>query len=196
MEDMKKLFRLLDDYVKGRLSVEENASIKAQIEKDPVLQSMVAIIEDVRDEAVEIDWHKMQGPSHALFDRLLKDVKGQRREPGKKRGVTIFDSGLLPRQEGIRPAEVDTRRLKYLIDDAQLEISIYPISPGSFELIGQITSRDEIKTLSVELRGGKTKLSAEANQYNLFRFPRIPAGTYSLNLLEGRSIIGKIDLEL
>ncbi len=196
MDDKKKQLELLIDYVRGRLSPEESSSMKAQVEDDPVLQKMVAVLSGLRDEVDQIEWQKMQNPSHALFDRLLKDVKSRKGKTGPKRGVTIFDSGLLPLPDGVRPAEVDTRRLKYLIGEAQLEISIYPISPGSYELIGQISNLEEIKSLSIELRRGKSKLSAEANQFNLFRFPRVPAGAYHLNFRDGRTVIGKIELEL
>ncbi len=196
MSNKKKQFEQLIDYIKGRLSPEECSSMKAQIDKDPILQQMIAVIEEMQDEIDQIEWEKLQKPSHALFDRLLNDIKKRKGEMGDKRGVTIFDSGLLPLAEGVRPAEVDTRRLKYLIGDAQLELSIYPVSPRSYELIGQISGLDQVKSLSVELSGGKSRITAEANQFNLFRICRIPAGKYNLNLLEGRNIIGIINLEL
>lgn len=196
MREKEKQLEQLIDFVEGRLDPEESSSIKAQIENDPVLQKMMAVIKGLRDEVDQIDWQKMQTPSHALFDRLLKDVKSQKGATGERRGITVFDSGLLPLPEGVRASGVDTRRLKYLIGDAQLEISIYPISPGSYELIGQISKPEQIKSLSVELCGGKSTIKTKANQFNLFRFPRVPVGAYNLKLFEGRSTIGIINFEL
>jgi hypothetical protein len=196
MSDKGKQFDKLIDYIKGQLNSKEHASMKAQIENDPILQKMISVIKGMKNEVDQIEWPKLEKSSHDLFDRLLNDVKKQKSKGNEKRGVNIFDSRLLPLPEGVRPADVDTRRLKFLIGDAQLELSIYPISPKSFELIGQISGLEQVRSLSVELISGKSRITSEANQFNLFRVPRVPAGTYNLNFYDGQNIIGKIDLEL
>ena len=196
MNDNKKQFDRLIDYINGRLNQEERSSMKEQIENDPVLQKMITVIKGMKSETDQIEWQKLQKPSHDLIDRMLKDIKRRNIEGNEKSGVNIFDSSLLPLPEGVRRAEVDTRRLKFLIGDAQLELSIYPISPKSFELIGQISGLKESRSISVELKGGKSKITSDANQFNLFRIPRVPSGSYVLILREEREVIGKINFEL
>ncbi len=196
MNDKTKQFDKLIDFIKGRLTPEEQSSLKEQIENDPILQKMIAVIKDMNNEADQIEWQKLKKPSHNLIDRLLKDIKKRKSAGNDKWGINIFDSGLLPLPEGVRPAEVDTRRLKFLVGDGQLELSIYPISPKSFELIGQISGLKQDEAISIELKSGKSLIKSETNQFNLFRISRVPAGKYNLNLLKGRKIAGKIDLEL
>ncbi len=196
MSDKREQFDKLIDYIKGRLTPKEHSSMKTQIENDPILQKMISVIKDMNNEVDQIEWQKLKKPSHNLFDRLLKDIKKRKSAGNDTWGINIFDSGLLPLPEGVRPADVDTRRLKFLVGDGQLELSIYPISPKSFELIGQISGLKQDESISIELKGGKSLIKSETNQFNLFRVSRAPAGKYNLNLLEGRKIIGKIDLEL
>lgn len=196
MSDKKRHFEQLVAYIEGRLSPEEQSEMEKRIAQDPALQKTIAVMKGLKSEAEKIDWHKMQKPSHDLFDRLLKDIKRRKSEAGGKRGVNIFDSGLLPIPEGVRPAEVDTRRLKYLIGDGELELSLYPVSPKSFEIIGQVKGLENAGVLSVEIKSGKTRISVAANEFNLFRIPRITSGSYKLNLIEGKKVIGKIDLTL
>jgi hypothetical protein len=196
MGSRKEDFELIIEYVRGRLSPEERARVEKLIAGDPALQEMAAILSDARDEIDFTGWRSMQKPSLELFTRLLKDSKKSKRDAAGHHGVTIFDSGLLPLPEGVRSAAVDTRRLKYLIGETELEISLYPVSPDSYELIGLLSGQEDSETLDVDLRGGKLKLKARANQFKLFRFPRVPAGRYDLIIREGRRVVGKVSLEL
>lgn len=192
----KDELELVIEYLRGQLSPEDHSLMENRIAGDPVLREMVRVLSQLRDESDDNDWRKMKLPSHSLFDRLLKDFKLRRRDGSGKQGITIFDSQMLPLPEGVRSATVDTRRIKYLIGDAQLEISVYPVSPNSFEIIGQLAGREEGRPIEVILNGKKIKLNSCANQFNLFRFPRVPTGDYDMMILDQGNIIGQIKLEL
>jgi hypothetical protein len=196
MGKKREEFKQLLDYVRGQVSPEDKDRIERQIADDPDLKEIVRVLSELRHEIDTTEWRKMQQPSHALFNRLLKDVKASNSKTGKKQCITVYDSRLLPLPDGVRRATLDTSRIKYLIGKAQLEVSLYPTSPNSFEIIGQLSERESTKTLDIELRSGKTRLTVKANRFNLFRFPRVPAGVYKLLLKEGNSVIGQVDLEL
>jgi hypothetical protein len=197
MGDKKIQFDRLIDYARGRLDPDERIVIEKNIEQDPILKKMVEVITGMKTESDRSDWAKLEKPSHDLVDRMLHDIKKRKTRGNEKTGINIYDSGLLPLPEGVRPAEVDTRRLKYLIDEAQIELSIYPISPKSFELIGRISGIEPDRPLTVELRSGKKKRNKiEANEFNLFRYPRISSGAYDLVILDGCAVVGKINFVL
>jgi len=196
MKNMKIEFSKLVDYIEEQLDPDEYSRIEKQIENDPALKNMIAVIKALKSEAREADWIQMKKPSHDLFDRLFEDIKKRNCGPGKKYGVNIFDSGLLPIPEGIRPAEVETRRLKYLVGDGDIEMSLYPISPKSFELIGQINGIEQGRSISVELVRGRRRIAAKTNEFYLFRIPKISSGHYSLRIFEGDSTIGELQLEI
>jgi hypothetical protein len=196
MNSPKKDMELLIDYIRGQLSPRERSSMAKKIAKDPAMRELAAILSDMKDESRNSDWAKMRNPSHRLFDQLFKDIKARKRDSANKRGITVFDSKYLPLPEGVRSEAVDTRRIKYMIGPYLLEISTYPVSPDSYEIIGQISDYKSEKALTIKLQKGKLVLKSGANQFHLFRFPRVSSGTYRLTILEGRTSIGKIDLEL
>lgn len=183
-------------YLRGELSSKDATELKRKIADNPTMQNLVAMINDKKRDCAEIDWEKMKSPVHNLLDLQLKQIKSRRKTGGGRRGITTYDSKLLPLPDGVRPAEVDTRRLKFQIDDAQLEISLYPISPNSYELIGLLSGQDENEKIVVVLKGKGAKLTESANQFGLFRFPRVPQGRYELKIKKGRSVFAGLQLDL
>jgi len=196
MGNKREDLELLIEYLRGQLGPEDQALMEKRIADDPVLGEMIRFLSDLRSEIGSADWKEMKHPSHTLFERLLKDIKYRKRDASGTQGVTIFDSQLLPLPEGVRSAAVDTRRIKYLIGEAQLEISLYPVSPSSFEVIGLLTGYDTGEVLDVELSGKKVKLSARANRFSLFRYPQVSAGVYELSIRDGEKLVGRVNLEL
>jgi len=187
---------LLIEYLRGQLDEETRARMEQRIADDPVLEEMVRFLSDIRHETEAADWKKMQRPSHALFERLLKDVNHNQRNTSEEYGITIYDSRLLPLPEGVRSGAVDTRRVKYLIGNAELEVSVYPVSPRSFEVIGLLSGIEPGEAIEVILSAGKTKFTVRANRFNLFRYPRIPTGSYTMSLRDGGKSIGRISIDL
>ena len=62
----------------------------------------------------------------------------------------------MPLPEGVRPAAVSTRRLKYRIGEDILEISLHPVSPASYELIGQLSGQEPGRILDIQFKSGKS----------------------------------------
>lgn len=192
----EKRFRQLAEYLRGNLGDEEKKALELKIADDPDLQKLVRMMSELREESDSIEWDKIQEPVHGMFGRLLKDFKHADRDKDARRGIRTYDSKYLPLPEGVRPATVNTRRIRYQIGEDDLEISFYPVSPGSYELIGQLSGQESGEILEVELRCGKEKQRTSSNQFQLFRFERVAIGARTLKIkLKGR-IIALVDIEL
>lgn len=195
MDRDSELFEQLIEYLRGGLDEQERARIAQMLADDPVLRQMADFLADSR-QADSGDWTKMRPATHSLLSHLLKDVKLSRGKEKGVRGVLTFDSRLLPLPEGVRHATVDTRRLRYQIGDQQLQISLYPVSTQSYELIGQISGSAMEGALKIKLAAGKTSMTAEANRFGIFRIPRVPIEKYTLRIMAGNRVIGVVELEL
>jgi hypothetical protein len=192
MDKNAKNFQELIDYIRGRLDPDKRAEVAERIDKDPALQKLVEMLGGLHDDMRNIDWPEMKPAAHSLLSRQLKEKRGGR----KKKGITIFDSQLLPLPEGVRPALVDTRRIRYKVDEKLLELSIYPVSLNSFEVIGQLAEAEKSEQLIVIMRLGRKKISTEANEFGLFRFPRLTKGSYILEIRAGDDPVGEFELEI
>lgn len=192
MDKNEKGVQELVDYIHGRLDPEKRAEVAYRIGKDPILQRLVALLSDLQNDLRANDWPAMKSAAHSLLSRQLKEKRSSER----KKGITIFDSQLLPLPAGVRPALVDTRRIRYKVDEKLLDVSIYPISLNSFEIIGQLAGSDKIDSLTITMRLGRKKFTAEANEFGLFRFPRLPKGKYILEIRTGNDPVGEFDLDI
>jgi hypothetical protein len=186
----------LIDYIDGRMSKEESKKIAAKIAQDKDLQQLEKVVRDLRQEALEIDWSGIRGSVHSLLETQLRQVKPGKGSPDARQGITIFDSKLLPLPEGVRPATVDTRRVKFSVGEALVEIALYPISPNSYEIIGQLSGFDTAHDLTVEMRRERTCLKGQVNQFGLFRYPRVSDGIYRIIVKDGRQVVARMDLEI
>lgn len=187
-------YELLTRYLKGELNEEEKQEFGKNLRDDPELSRTVEFLLNFKSGSDEIAWDKIRRPAHQIFERLLSDHKSSKRD--SKRAIVTFDSKYFPLPEGIRPAIADTRRIRYQIDDHMLELSLYPVSPGSFEMIGQLSGGRAGEILGIELRKGKTRLHINSNDYQLFRFERVPSGKYMMIITKGKMAIAKVDLDL
>ncbi len=192
MDKNAKNIQELIDYIRGRLDPDKRAEVAERIGKDPVLQKLVTLLGGLHEDMQEIDWPAMKSAAHSLLSRQLKEKRGGR----QKKGVTIFDSQLLPLPEGVRPALVDTRRIRYKIDETVLEVSVYPVSLNSFELIGRLDGAEKFEMLTVTTRLGRKKFTTEANEFGLFRFPRLTKGNYIMEIRAGDDPVGEFELEI
>lgn len=192
----EKRFRQLADYLRGSLGDEEKKALERQIADDPHLQKLVRMMSELREESDSIEWDKIQEPVHGMFGRLLEDFKNAVRDKDARRGIRTYDSKYLPLPEDVRPATVNTRRVRYQIDEADLEISFYPVSPGSYELIGQLSGQESGEILKVELIHGREKQLTSSNQFQLFRFERVAVGAHTLKIKRKGRIIAIVDIEL
>lgn len=189
-------YDLLVQYLKGTLSQDRRDEFERILESDPELKKTAGFVFELLDESRQVEWDKLKSPAFSTFDRLLRDFKLSEKNQDEKRGIVFYDSKYMPLPEGVRPATVDTRRVKYRIDDATLEISLYPISPGSYELIGQLSGRTTGELLEIEIKNAKTSKRITSNQFQLFRVDRLPAGKYNLKIFIDKRVIAQIEIEL
>ena len=189
-------YDLLIKYIKGELSEDQIREFEKTLQTDPELKDTAGFLADLTAEDRQIEWDRLKTPAFSTFDQMLKDIKISRRKSEKKRGVTVFDSKLMPPPEGVRPATVDTRRIKYRIGEDVLEISLYPVSPESYELIGQLSGQEQGVRLEIEIMNSKTSKIIKSNEFQLFRVDRLAAGQYKLKIKNGKQIIAQIDIEL
>lgn len=187
-------YELLVCYLKGQLDKEEKQKFEKDLEHDSELAKTAEFLLEFLSESDEIAWEKIKNPAHRIFEHLLSDHKSSKGD--SRHAVVTFDSKYLPLPDGIRPAIADTRRIRYQIGDQALEVSLYPVSPGSFEMIGQLSGHTPGDILRFELRKGKTIIRVQGNTYQLFRFERLPAGKYIMIISKKRKVIAKVDLEL
>ena len=193
--DEKHLGKLLD-YVRGRLDDAESKALREQIAADPDLQEYVAMLTELQNEGAQSTWTNLHESAHSLLDRLLHDVKSSSAKPDEKRGIVTFDSRLLPIPEGVRPATVDSRRLRFRIDNNHLEISTYPVSMNSCEIIGKLSTEQKFASLIATLKAGGKNYTVMTNQFGLFRFPRVESGRCVLKLQDGKSVVATVEFEL
>lgn len=192
MPSRKELMERLQRYLDEQMDPEEKALFEKQLEDDPELRRMLHLRRALARETAENG--DLRQAAKGLINRFVKDLR-RSKETGQRAFLT-FDSGLLPSPVGIRPASIDTRRLKYAADDIRLEISIYPASPGSFEVIGQVEGYPPGVTLNITLARGRTLLRESANPFQVFHFARVPKGDYALTVAdpEGRQVEFSLEL--
>ncbi len=138
---------------------------------------------------------QLRKPARKLMAAILRDRQKKIAQPDQ--GVIEFDSALLPLPEGVRPAAVETRRLRFRLESGVVDLTLYPLSTEGWELIGQLIDDDDSnRELRVQVGQGRTKRTVEANQVNVFRIDHLMSGPVQLKLLSDSGNIGTIDLEI
>ncbi len=195
MKNEEHIIDLLTAYVCGTLSPKERRQVEARLKTDRETAELYELVRRLQQTGKKTDWQLTQDTAVKLSRRLFDDFQ-KRKKSGTARGITVFDSRILPLPEGVRPATVSTRRLKYAFADMNLDISLYPVTTDSYELIGRIAGLESYDDVTIMLRSGKTTLSAPLDRHGLFRFERIPTRTYTLTVKSGKRNRGMIDIEL
>jgi hypothetical protein len=198
-EKMSKVFdkiTILIGYLKGDLPKGMRRKAGAIVRRDKELKELYPIVEELCRSGRSTNWNEARTAAVKLSSQLFRDyLKGERmKKPGY--GITVFDSGILPLPEGVRKADVGTRRVKYRLGDNFLEVSFYPVSTGSYEIIGQSSDMEGGALSQVILKSNRATFTADTDQFNIFRFPRVPLDKYSLYLIADRRRIGSVTIEL
>ncbi len=189
----KNIEKLADDLLK-RLSDKEREELAEKLDSDQDLAELKSLVGDT-DSAALSEWEKLRQSAHSLLKGMLKDTREAGKNPRQERGIVTYDSQMLPLPDGVRPALVDTRRVRYQVGDQRLELSLYPVSPKSYELIGQLSVTVGTKEIKIELSGGQRKITAQADQFGVFHIERLPGGKYHLKIIQGESL-AVVDLEI
>lgn len=187
---------LLMKLAQGTLSKNEQHQLRAALAADRELRELYAVVKRLVATSKEKSAEAVSRAVKELSEHLFEDFWEAKKQARKKLGVTIFDSKVLPLPEGVRPATVDTRRIRYRFEDCDLDISLYPISPGSYEIIGQVVGVPEGTVFEVTLKNRKTSLTTKTDEFHVFRFERVEIATYELSLRLGKRNVGAVTITL
>ncbi len=183
-------------YLKGALSSTEADAVERELHSDNQVAEMFEVLKGLERQADEADNGGLGQAARKLASNLIKEFLGNAKTDGPPRGVPVFDSRLLPIPDGVRPATVDTCRLSYRIDDLEVDLSLYPVSPERFEMIGQIVGWSENQPASVQLRTGRKRQSATCDSYGVFRFATVAVGKHGLAVRHKKKTLAVIQLDL
>jgi len=188
---------LLVRFIRQEASKSDQQQVRALAEEDPDIAELLKILKDMHQFTAATNPALQQAAAQLARQLFVDFHRAPEEDPDRvPAGVTVFDSSLLPLPPGVRPAQIDTRQLRYRIGALDLVVMLYPIGPDSFELIGQLSGYDQPDLIEVKLMRGSKQQSVESDRHGLFRFERVPVGNYHLLLVADKTPIGSIDLSL
>ncbi len=196
MKNDNEIVDMMMKLLQGKLDDQKADTVWKAIKEDPEMAHLFLMIRAF-DTARRNEQHS--GDSKAaktLSKQLFRDFQKGQKNPDACQGIRVYDSGVLPVPEGVRPAAVDTRRMKYRIDDFVVEICVYPVTPDSYELIGQIIGHETTEKLSVEIKDGRRSRTASSDEFHLFRFEQVRAGEVLMTVWGENKLMGTIELSL
>lgn len=176
---------------RGETDPEKRRQIEEALKGDARLQQTYLLVRSIGDFSDELGWEQLAEAALKLSEQMFDDFR-----ESIDHGVLIFDSALLPLPEGVRPAAVGTRTLRYRVRELLLDLSLYPITPDSLEIIGRVSNlAPGADKVAVSLKGA-ARLTAEADAFGIFRFERVARGQWELKLSAKRKHLGAVNLML
>ena len=196
MNERTDIIEQLLRYRRNELSGKEKSAIEKRLAKDPDLREMLALLGQLDRRGAELSEADIVKAAGALADQIYQDYFRRGKQRRVPVGVTVFDSKLLPLPAGVRPAAVDTRQLRYRIGESEVILMLYPVAPDSYEIMGQIgeTLAEGTVSLSLSRRGFEAETTTD--EFGLFRFERVPLGSYRLTLSEQSRAVGLIHVTI
>jgi len=188
--------KILEKYIREELPESDREKVKKLIVSDPKIAGLYNTLKTLEDEKDASGWPQIRDSALNLSTRLFDDFRKKNLKNEVDYGVTVFDSKVLPLPDGGRPAIIDARRLKYIIGRIRLELSLYPVSAASYEIVGQMSGLTDCPAVRVVLKSNKATLTAIADQFHLFRFSRVPVRKYSLLIMNENKRIGLVKLDI
>ncbi len=184
------------EYLAGRMAPQQERKFEQRVKTDPELSEL---LEDMKDISAQVDnglWRSLRDPVHNLVSKMVEQARKVVSDGPPYVGLVTFDSRLLPLPEGVRPASVGICRMKYDLGPYRVELSCHPLSASTYEVMGQVDGWQHELPPSLTLKSGSSSYSTTANQFAIYRFDRVPAQSYCLQLAEGSSIVGELTFEL
>ncbi len=183
-------------YLRGELRKSEARLLEKEIERDPELKETFALLKELGGESANIDWSEIDDTVRAISTRLVDDFFRKRPDGSPVPGVLVYDSKVLPLPAGVRPASVDVRRLKFKIDEMELMVSLYPVGPRAYEVMGQLSGYTGDETIEVSLTRGKKTYRAKPDSFQLFHFARVPSGNCRLVVSTPGGTLADVDIDI
>jgi hypothetical protein len=196
VKNKSDLIEKLVKFANNKLPASERREIKTLIESDADIAELLHVVKSLKKEGSAVNWNQIMKAATALSAKMFTDFKNSAKKKFAPLGITIYDSKVLPLPEGVRPAKVDTRRIKYKIEDIELDVSLYPISTNAYEIIGQLSGVEYDLPVKIYLRSGKTKLITKTDRFNLFRFAKVPIARYILKIHIDDKELGSVKIDL
>lgn len=153
---------------------DEQKSLEDLMESDDELREVYTLLQHLERHGEGSFWEQDDEALKSLAARMIDDFDQGRRNRKGEQGMLIYDSSLVPAPAGVRPAVQDSRELHYKFEDGDMTVSLYRISPDSFEMIGQVRGTDEISVSSLTLQAGRKVVKSKTDEFGVFRFERVP----------------------
>jgi len=183
-------------FIRGGLSDDAAKDVEQALKSDPELMMLFQLLTEIENETKVSDWSHILKFANQSAGRMFDDFQKSRNRGDDIYAIRTYDSKLTPLPEGVRPAAVDCRRIKYKVSEYDLELSIYPISTDSREIIGKIHKAAFKEPPEVSLKAGRMSFEVVADRFNLFRFERVPVAEYTMTLISSGDAIGIVELSL
>lgn len=186
---------LLVSYLKGKLDKAATEQVETRLRTSAEFKRMYELVADLHRKGINPETAIMADSAKKLSMRMIRD---HLKNAASKfvQGVTIYDSGVLPLPEGVRPATVDTRQIRYRVGACDVELSLYPVTPSSYELIGHISSDRPDRKFEISVKAGRKTSKTTTDKHEIFRFARLDVDKYVMVIRSEGEEIGRIDLDL
>ncbi len=183
--------RLLEVYL-AREDFADRAELLRRLRVDSSFRRVLIDLLEIRaDDAA--GWDAVMPAARELargiIDSVVKD--GQRNA-----GVITYDSSLLPLPDGVRSAGVDTRRLKVDLNGGRLSVSLYPVTPKSYRVMGRLHDVESPEDFTAVLNAQSKTVRARCNEGGVFILDRVPAGTCDITLRRGQELVSKFTVSI
>ena len=191
LDTLNLLFKLRQ----GKLTAKTKKNLEKEISVNPEMSQayeFINLLADISEENSQV----LLDASKKLSKTLYSDFLKKQANPTTRIGIQVYDSSLLPLPEGVRPASVDTRLVRYQLDDIQLELSVYPITVDSVEIIGQLHNVDNTSQISVTIKTPLGTYTVDADEFQLFRFERVDCGDCKIMFKSDTKDIGILELKI
>jgi len=183
-------------YARGRLGDDEMEILEAQMSDSPELNEALSIIQSIASDDQNEPYSDLKSSTRELFKRILCDVRRAAKSNWKNLAANTFDSKLLPQISGVRPAIVSSRQMRFSLETSTVEMSFYPITSTSYQIIGQVSGTDAENPLTIVLHSGKKKYESTTNEFGIFQLERVPSGNCTLCVDHQDKTLIKADIDL
>lgn len=183
--------RLLERFL-AREEPSERAELRRRLESDNDFRRVLMDLLEMKSDD-SAGWDVVMPAARELARGIIDSVaKGDLRTTG----VITYDSSLLPLPQGVRSAGVDTRRLKVDLGEGGLSLTLYPVTPKSYRVMGQLHNIVRMAELTALVRAGGKSLKARCNEGGVFILDKVPAGKCEIHLRRGQRLVSKFTISI
>jgi len=183
-------------YASGRLDDDEMEILEAQLCDRPELNEALSIIRSIVQDDQDDIYADLRPATRDIFKKILSDVHRAAKSSCKNLAANTFDSKLLPQMSGVRPAIVNSRQMCFSFGTSRVEMSFYPITSTSYNIIGQLSGTGVENPLTIIFRSGKKKYESITNEYGIFQLDRVTSGKCTLSVDHQDEILITAEIDL